>query len=235
MPIALSLSAVADILIPPLCVLCDQCATGDAVVCLGCQSTLPRNHAPWCATCGLPDCPPGTRFCDDCAIELPAFAGARAPWRFEGPVRELIHALKYSGRRSVARWLAPEMLAAGGDLPLHQIDAVVPVPSHWLKRRLRGGDPAGWLAGGIAHALGRPLRRPLRRRRWTRTQTALDPAGRHRNVRGAFAVRGRAPRVALLIDDVLTSGATLHACALALRAAGAERVYALAAARTPRT
>ena len=126
--------------------------------------------------------------------------------------------------------------AARASLPLDQIDAVVPVPLHWVKRRLRGYDPVAHLAHEVARSLSRPYwPRALRRTRWTATQTRLQGRARQRNVQGAFAahpamVRGR--RI-LLVDDVLTSGATAEACIDALRQAGAARVCVVTAARTP--
>ena len=113
---------------------------------------------------------------------------------------------------------------------------VTAVPLHWLKRRVRGADPVGSLGRQIAAQLGKPWRpHVLARIRWTATQTRLDVAQRRRTVEDAFRARPReiAERAVLLIDDIVTSGATSHACTLALRQAGASKVYVLAAAGTP--
>jgi len=123
-------------------------------------------------------------------------------------------------------------------LPLEAVDAVLPVPPHWLTRRLRGFDAAALLAEAVARSLEKPYRpRLLSRTRWTATQTHLHGRERFRNVHGAFAARKRSAegRAFLLVDDVLTSGATASACALALKAAGARHVFVLTAARTPLT
>lgn len=200
--------------------------------------------------------PNGPPVCDRCGVELrgafdavlrcaacraapPAFAMARAPWRYEGPVRQAVHEFKYRGRWRLGPWLAEDMArCARALLPLQDIDGVVAVPLFWLKRRLRGADAAGELAGALARALGKPLvRGALRRTRWTSTQTRWQGRRRRANVRGAFAARRRLveDRTLLLVDDVLTTGATAHACATALRQAGARKVLVLAAARTPLT
>ena len=164
---------------------------------------------------------------------------ARAPWRYAGAVQSAVVQFKYHRRWRLGRWLAEEMAReAHASLPLNQVDAVVPVPLHWLKRRLKGSNPAEQLALVIARSCEKPcLGRSLRRIRWTRTQTRLGSSERARNVRQAFVasprwVRGRG---VLLIDDVLTSGATANACATALRDAGARAVFVLTAARTPLT
>jgi predicted amidophosphoribosyltransferase len=137
----------------------------------------------------------------------------------------------------MGRWLARQMTStAQAAFPLEEIHLVAPVPLHWLKRRLKGDHPAGALAAAVSQALEKPYRPgALRMIRWTPSQTRLHGRQRIRNVRGAFAADPRAVRnrIVLLVDDVLTSGATAHACALALKRAGARAVYVLAAARTP--
>jgi ComF family protein len=162
---------------------------------------------------------------------------ARAPWGYQGAAEELIRQFKYHRRWRVGRWLAEHMVAtANASLPLEEVAAVVPVPLHWLKHRLRGTNPSEELARIIARSLKKPcLTRALRRDRWTRTQTQLGWRERTRNVHGAFIAREPLARNRglLLVDDVLTSGATANACAHALKQAGAHRVFVLTAARTP--
>ncbi len=120
--------------------------------------------------------------------------------------------------------------------PQDAIAAVVPMPLHWLKRRLRGFNPAEELAATVARLIDKPyLPHALRRSRWTRTQTRLRWKARFQNVRNAFVARTPlvADRGVLVVDDVLTSGATADACARALRSSGANAVFILTAARTP--
>jgi ComF family protein len=152
-------------------------------------------------------------------------------------VEELVRQFKYHRRWRIGRWLAEHMvLTAQRSLPLDEVAAVLPVPLHWLKRQLRGTNPSEELATTVAQSLKKPcLLHALRRSRWTKTQTHLSWRKRARNVQEAFVARARVvrDRHLLLIDDVLTSGATANACALALKQAGARRIFVLTAARTP--
>ena len=152
---------------------------------------------------------------------------------YEGTLRELIHLFKYSGMRRLARPLA-DLLAAA--LPRdRQFDAVTAVPLHWRRRWQRGFNQSGLLARVIARQRGIPLIRALRRGAATRVQAGLSNAQRRENVAGAFrARRGVAGLRILLIDDVMTTGATAGACAAALKKAGARSVSLAALARVDR-
>jgi ComF family protein len=155
---------------------------------------------------------------------------ARAIGSYEGALRSIVHALKYEGRRSLARPLADLMRERGAEV-LAGSDCLVPVPLHPTRRRARGFNQAL----DLARHLGRPVRKALRRVRATPTQTGLPAAQRHRNVRDAFAMAPRTSSLSgatvVLVDDVSTTGATLEACARVLKAAGAREVRALMAAR----
>ena len=154
----------------------------------------------------------------------------RAIGSYEGALRAIVHALKYEGRRSLARPLADLMRERGAEV-LAGSDCLVPVPLHPARRRARGFNQAL----DLARHLGRPVRKALRRVRATPTQTGLPAAQRHRNVRDAFAMAPGTPSLSgatvVLVDDVSTTGATLEACARVLKAAGAREVRALIAAR----
>jgi ComF family protein len=153
----------------------------------------------------------------------------RAVGRYDGSLRAILHALKYSSRRSVARRLGAMMRSAGGDV-LDGADFAVPVPLHPLRRFTRGFNQANELA----RALGVPVRHALRRARHTRSQADLPAARRHANVRNAFRLARRASvdgACVVLVDDVSTTGATLEACARTLVEAGVKEVRALIAAR----
>ena len=246
--------SLMNLLYPPVCVLCharlvpqrtercEEAAASDRlpdILCAECEARLPRNTPPVCRTCGvaLRGAFDAESACPTCRRRPPAFEVARAPWRYEASAREAIRLFKYRRHRRLGWWLAEGMAqTAQRTLAPEAIDLVVPTPSHWLKRRLRGFEPTAELAQTVARRLSRPYAaKALTRRRWTRSQTRLSWPQRARNVRGAFGARTRlvAQRTILLVDDVLTSGATVEACAEALKAAGATRVLVVTAARTP--
>jgi ComF family protein len=156
-------------------------------------------------------------------------SSGRAIGEYDGALREIVHALKYGGHRSLARPLA-HLMALSGASVLAGADAVVPVPLHRSKKRARGFNQAA----EIARHLPIPSIHALRRTRATASQTDLPADARHANVRNAFAMRRVADvhgGVLVLIDDVSTTGATVEACARVLLAAGAREVRAVTAAR----
>jgi len=162
------------------------------------------------------------------------FDRCQAIGTYEGALRGIVHALKYEGRRSLARLLARRILSQCGSV-ITGADVAVPVPLHASRRRERGFNQAT----DLARHLGLPVTRALRRVRPTTSQTALPAAQRHRNVRGAFAparwprrIKGR---VVLLVDDVSTTGATLEECARVLKDLGAREVRAVTAAKVVRS
>lgn len=175
-------------------------------------------------------------FCAACALSIdPAPAGAVvAPYLFGGEMATALRRLKFQGRREVARAIAPLLgpalaEAAGG------CDLVVPVPLHRRRLRQRGYNQAALLARHTRRYTGLPVDSlSLRRVRDTAPQIGLDRAARQKNLAGAFAVarpRRIVGRAVLLLDDVITTGATLAAATAALRAAGAARVVCFCAAR----
>ncbi|MBI3321550.1 MAG: ComF family protein [Candidatus Omnitrophica bacterium] len=175
--------------------------------------------------------------CASCRARPPAFELARAPWQYAGVTQQAIQQFKYHRRWRIGRWIAKEMVAtAASSLPLDEVSVVVPVPLHRVKRWVKGWDPTKDLAQAVARGLAKPHRpQALCRVRWTTTQTRLSWRQRARNVHQAFVARHRHLReqTVLLIDDVLTSGATANACAMALKRAGARQVWVLTAAHTP--
>ena len=222
----------------PPCAACDALLEQPTrgAVCPGCWRRVELVAPPLCAACGLP-LPTGGD-CATCRIRPPgagAVARQRAAGWYRGTLRSVIHAFKYQGRRSLAEPLAALMRDAGGPL-LGAADLVVPVPLHPRRRWARGFNQAR----DLALHLGPPVADVLRRTRYTRPQTALAAGRRRANVAGAFELSRRDPcgkrqavagRTVIVADDVLTTGATLDACARALRAAGARAVFGLTAAR----
>lgn len=218
--------------------------------CAGCRAPLERPlDSPACGACWrgvLPIAPPLCVGCGDalahdraalcgrCRLSPRRFSAARSAGRYEGTLRDLVHALKYQHRRVLAPPLARLIAAAAPDL-LAGADAVVPVPLHPLRALQRGFNQAD----DLAQALGLPVWRVLRRRRQGLPQARLPAHQRHGNVTHAFAVmrsgRWRRPdiqdRTLVLVDDVMTTGETLDACSAALLSAGVRTVRAVTVAR----
>jgi len=227
---------VLAVVFPQACPACarllPQPASGP--LCAGCWSALPRHHTPACR-CGRP-LVPGAAACGRCRRGRQLLAAGISLGPYEGPLRAAIHELKYRGRRRVASRLASALLedSAARDL-VAEGDVLVPVPLHPGRRRERGFNQAALIAREIARLTDRPwVEEALVRRAQTRPQTGLSAAERRRNVKGAFVVRRRREvtgRVVVLVDDVLTTGATAQACALALREGGATEVRLLSIAR----
>ena len=178
----------------------------------------------------------GGRLCGACRLHRPAYAYARAAARYDSVVREALHAFKFRGRRGLAAPLG-DLLVEGvaGGLPLGLPDLLVPVPLHPRRARERGFNQALLLARRVGRAWGRPVRGDvLLRTVATTSQTALEAPARRANVRGAFRVRRSeviAGRHVAVVDDILTTGATVSECARCLEAAGAAVVGVLAVAR----
>ena len=176
---------LTKLLYPPACALCHaRCSpdvttpiTNHAMICEECASAMLRNGPPVCVCCGmeLPGAYDATMRCASCRAHPPTFDAARAPWQYTGAARQAVRQFKYRRRWRLGQWLAEEMTrTAHSTLPLAEIDAVLPVPSHWLKRWLNGWHPVESLAKTVAQSLGKPcLTHRLRRTQWTKTQTRL--------------------------------------------------------------
>jgi len=228
-PLARVGQAILDVLFPPRCA---ACGAYGAFLCGGCREELPRALPPRCPICWQSQ--PQGALCHRCREERPAFEEARSPYVYEGPAGELVHALKYNLLSALAPPMAQLMADHLGEEGM-EADLVAPVPLYGRRQRVRGYNQSALLAREISRLAGLPLaERALRRRRDTPPQArTADAEARRRNVAEAFVadprrVKGR--RV-LVIDDVMTTGATLDACARALRQAGAASVCALTFAR----
>jgi ComF family protein len=190
-----------------------------------------------CARCGVPR-PPSITICAACSVRPPTFDVARAVGLYLAEGTQLnalaraVRALKFRGRRAVATTLGEAMTDV---LPAGPHDVVVPVPLHRSRLRERGYNQAALLARALARAARLPvLSTGLVRRRPTPSQADLDASARRANVRAAFVASARVAGAAVvLVDDVLTTGATADACARALRDAGSRRVTVVTVGRTP--
>ncbi len=218
---------LVELLMPQRCVVCGRFG---AALHATCVAALPRATPPRCDVCWAPLTSAAFDRCERCAEAPRTVVALRAPYRFAGPVRQAVIEAKFRG---VTQLLAPLAAAAAGVTPRGwELDAVVPVPLHPRRARRRGYDQAELIARTVARRLQLPLATAaLRRRRSTPPQAGLGAGDRATNLRDAFVAAAAPPRAVLLVDDVTTTGSTFEAAAQALRAAGAERVYALALAR----
>jgi ComF family protein len=226
-----------DIALPTLCVACREPVDGEGV-CAECWSKLSFIEPPYCPRLGIPFVyDPGPDLLSMEAIaNPPAYQRARAAVRYDEVARTLVHSLKYQDRTDLAPAMGRWMARAGREL-LGEADMVIPVPLHWRRAWHRRYNQSGALARAIERQSGVRLRGDLLQRvRPTEQQVGLSRPQRASNVQGAFKVstdrQGEiAGRKVVLVDDVLTSGATVDACARALLRAKAAQVDVLVFAR----
>jgi len=228
---------VLDVALPTLCVACREPVDGEGV-CAQCWSKLSFIARPFCPRLGIPFVyDPGPELLSMEAIASPpAYARARAAVRYDDVAKTLVHALKYQDRTDLAPAMGRWMARAGEEL-LNEADWLIPVPLHWRRAWHRRYNQSGALARAIERQSGVKVRGELLRRvRATEQQVGLSRPQRASNVQGAFKVSADRQsevqgRRVVLIDDVLTSGATVDACARALLGAKAAAVDVLVFAR----
>lgn len=219
------------VLTPPLCVVCRvPTAAGGSMLCPVCVRSMPWLPERRCASCGLVQ-----HRGDTCPARDAAFACAWSPVAYDGVARGLVRALKYDGTLAAARLMAAQIATnapswlLGGDV---RSAVLVPVPTVRMRTRRRGFDPAALLARELATRTGLTVDACLRRRGRAR-QVGAGRRQRRDSARLRVELSGEAPAgLVVLVDDVHTTGATLQACAAALRAAGTPRVHAVTYART---
>jgi ComF family protein len=224
------LERLADALIPPRCLLCEARGQAGVDLCPACTRALPW-LGPACPRCALPLAHAGV--CGSCLRQPPPLDAVHACLRYAAPVDHLLPRFKFHNDLAAGRLLATLMArrapALDGDVVL------VPVPLHPRRLRQRGYDQALELARPLAHQLDLALAPSLLRRvAHTQAQSGLDARARRRNLRAAFGVTtAQPPPRVVLVDDVMTTGATLQAATRALRRAGVIQVQAWVCARTP--
>jgi predicted amidophosphoribosyltransferase len=215
------------LLVPPLCAACrGRTPRATVVLCADCRRALPWLPEDCCPRCALPHAP------QRCPARGAAFGAAWAAVAYEGVARQVLHALKFGASRPLADVMAAH-LAAGAPPGLLR-GAVVAVPAHPVRRRARGFDPAQLIAVALARRTRRPLVDALARGRSPARQ--LGASREVRRAAGRLDIRARgpgpAPERVVLVDDVHTTGATLDACATALRNSGSRHIVAITWART---
>jgi len=227
-----------DLLLPPLCLICDEPVGGAATLCPPCWKQIHFIAPPLCACCGAPfDIPAGAgMLCGACLTDAPHFASARAAMLYDEFSRQLVLGFKHGDRIHAAKALAVWMHRAGGDF-LAQADALVPVPLHRWRLFSRRYNQSALLATRIGELAGKPVwTDALRRIRATPSQGHRKRKERQENVRGAFDIspRHRASvegKTIVLVDDVLTTGATVEECSRVLLKSGAKQVHVLTLSR----
>jgi ComF family protein len=223
------LAAPLPWLFAPRCMVCGEPGARGRDLCSACHAELPWQGSA-CLRCALPLPQPGT--CGHCLESPPPLGETHAVFDYAFPLDRLLPRLKFHRDFAAGRVLAHCMGERLALLP--RPDAIIPIPLHHARLRGRGYDQALELARPLAHAMRLPLLdRALVRRKTTRAQSRLDADARQRNLRDAFQVSSGVPMPAhvVLVDDVMTTGATLHAAARSLHQAGVRRVDAWICAR----
>ncbi|MBC7770198.1 MAG: ComF family protein [Phycisphaerales bacterium] len=232
-----AVSRLSDLIWPPRSLLSEEIVDRPGVIEPALWGELKFLGAPICACCGfpLPDYAGAADLCAACGADKPAYDTARAALVYDDHARRLVLDLKRGGRRDglpvFARWMA----AAAGEAAI-RADFIAPAPMHWTRLAVRSFNQAAWLAQALARTAGKPWKPgALTRIKRRKSQAGLSASERQRNVGGAIkasaAFKGK---VVLVVDDVFTTGATLEACARALRKAGAAEVHAVTLARVVR-
>ncbi len=228
-------------MLPTRCPGCGSDVDRDGTICAGCWQTLTFIAHPHCTVCGrsFELAPPTRAVCGGCLAKPPAYDRARSAVLYDAASRNLILAFKHGDRLTLTALFVHWLRAAGGPL-IDDADCVIPVPLHPLRLIARRYNQAAVLARGLSELAGIPVvDRLLIRGRNTPSQWRLTVRQRAQNMRGAFALRNKSlgtlevieGRRVLLIDDVLTTGATVNACARVLKAGGASAVDVLTVAR----
>lgn len=219
-------------LLPTHCLVCGEAGVAGRDACAACLAALPFLREA-CPRCALPLGPAeqGQAACGACQRRPPPLDGAVAVFAYGWPVDGLLRRFKFHQDLAAGRLLAQLLAERCRQAPRPQ--ALVPLSLHAARLRRRGYDQALELARPLARTLDLPCLPALTRIRATRPQSELDAGARARNLRGAFEVNAALPVHVALVDDVMTTGATLHAAARVLRKAGVQRVDAWVCARVP--
>ncbi len=230
---------ILNVIFPPQCLSCDALVPTHGTLCNGCWNAVRFISEPMCLRCGHPfefNMGEGA-LCGACLQEAPTYNRARAAFAYDDASRRLVLRLKFHDQTLLAKFYGKWLASAGREL-IANSDIIVPVPLHYFRFIARRYNQAALLADALKHETGLPtLPDALKRTRRTPPQASLSRKDRVKNVKGAFAVSPRhaaaiAGKTVLLVDDVMTTGATLEQCTKTLLKAGASSVNVLTLART---
>jgi competence protein ComFC len=237
-PIRSVCNTLIELFYPSNCVGCGNAQSPGVFLCERCKQSVHRIVAPYCNVCSRPfeGALSGIFACPNCEDRRPAFDCVVSKYHAKGLLRELIHRFKYGRQYYLRGVLAEYLIEAMLDERIQGLpaDGLVPVPLHPTRLRERGFNQAEALAEAVFKRKGVPILRCIRRKRYTQTQTRFDRSERMLNLRNSFAMRKNSDvrdKHLVLLDDILTTGSTLHECALVLREAGAATVRAITVAR----
>ena len=230
---------IVDFVFPPYCAVCESpLQSGEKVVCEDCFQSIRWITPPFCRSCGRP-LKRAVSECKKCRKNRLSLTRIRSLAIYDEILSSIIHLLKYEQKPSLAKRLGRMMsvLLLGDPVLSGVVELVIPVPLHPVRRRERGYNQSELLARALADSAGLPLlANALIRKRNTKSQTSLSPEKRFDNVADAFSVKQsdilKDKRI-LLVDDVMTTGSTLHSCAEALLSGGAQEVYGITCALAP--
>ena len=226
------LDKLVSLVVPPLCAACREPELSGAAVCTTCTARLVPLPDPRCERCGAPVVIASPR-CPECRGRRLSFRSAWAPFAYEATAPQLVVALKARGATRAAAFMAGEIASRAP--PRVLAGTLVPVPAHPARRRREGLNQAAWIARALGRLTGLVVAELLERRPSSTPQVGLARLERLANARGSVVVGAPPPGGRLvLVDDVYTTGATLDACAHALRGAGARDVAAVTFARATR-
>lgn len=231
------MKAVINFILPPRCLACSELTVSKGEFCANCWSNFEFIAKPYCFSCGckLDILILDNLWCGKCFANNPSYDKARSLLKFNEHSKKIIHAFKYQDKTAVAKTFA-KLLCLRYSHDIEGIDLIVPVPMNRFKRLFRMYNPAFLLAKEIAITINKPIKPDmLIKTRWTKSQTSLTKSEREKNLVNSLKFNKKhliKNKKILLVDDVLTTGATVNKCSKLLKAAGASSVYVLTIAMT---
>lgn len=219
-----------NMLYPRRCPICSDIAMPKGeLVCPECVDNIPYVREPRCCRCGKELGDERTEYCFDCSKHTMYYEKGVSLFRYNQVMRRAMDGFKYKNRQEYADFFTSELIRVYGDeMKAWKADAVIPIPIHKSRRRIRGYNQAELLAEPLSGFLGIPMEAKLVvRTRKTKPQNKLNDKERQKNIEGAFNIRGKIVQLkkVILIDDIYTTGSTINTCARLLREAGVEQVY----------